>query len=532
MGTYEYIMLFMALVIIFQYHSKKKLHIDNNTLRRQIETLENQNQQLLNDINVLQKHFDKTVEQKITEKVCAIRFKPQYESIPIFRNFSEIPMHDGRFMRSIKEEMYISDFTASALITSESKNTYHTTLTQCSCMDFKIKGNPCKHMYRLATELGLVIGSAIEDNNYIKNLYLKELQLTKAKATFEKEKADFRKNFEKEKAESRKNFEKEKSDFQKIMTSKKQNCPFLVNLFADYYYLQDLELANYLMYKSPPAVKAAENVKTLAGEKKKLLQQLKLAEYQLNFYESLFPWLLDFKELSPEDACNIISESAKDSENEYAHFKKYLSPMEFNQLSHTEKLQLSLDRYKSRNKTNWDIGIEYERYVGYLYEKDGYTVQYTGALEGVKDMGRDLIVKSKNNVEIIQCKRWAQEKTIHEKHVFQLYGSVVLYQIQYPKKEVFGVFYTTTSLSETAKECANFLGIKYYENFQYQDHPLIKCNISRSREKIYHLPFDQMYDKTFITPSNGDFYVNTVEEAENLGFRHAYKWKPETVQKG
>lgn len=55
---------------------------------------------------------------------------------------------------------------------------------------------------------------------------------------------------------------------------------------------------------------------------------------------------------------------------------------------------------------------------------------------------------------------------------------------------------------------------------------MIKCNISESGEKIYHLPFDQMYDKTFITPKNGDLYVATVTEAELYGFRHAHKWDP------
>ncbi len=523
MGAYGYIILFMAFVIFVQHYSKnslkedlRKLNINNDSLQRQIENLKNKNQQLQENIDTLQNNFEKKLDQIVVEKVCSTRFKPQYESIPIFRNFSEIPLHDGRFMRSVKENMRIRNFTASALITSESKNTYHTTLTQCDCVDFKINGNPCKHMYRLAMELGLLIGVAIEDNHYIEDLYAREVRVAKAEEKLEKEKS-----------ESRKKFEKEKSDFQKIMDSKKQSCPYLANLFTDYYYLRDLELEKHLRYKSPPAVKAAENVRTLAVEKRKLLHQLKLTEYQLNFYESLFPWLLDFKELSPEDVCNIISEPEKDNENEYEHFKKYLSPVEFNQLSHSERLQLSLERYKSRKKTNWDIGIEYERYIGYIYEKDGYTVIYSGALEGLKDMGRDLIIKSKNTIEIIQCKRWAQEKIIHEKHIFQLYGSVVLYQIQNPQKEVSGVFYTTTSLSETAKECADFLGIRYYENFQYQDHPLIKCNISRNGEKIYHLPFDQQYDNTFITPKKGDFYANTIQEAEHLGFRHAYKWKPE-----
>lgn len=34
--------------------------------------------------------------------------------------------------------------------------TYHTTLQQCDCYDFSTRGIPCKHMYRLAYELGLI----------------------------------------------------------------------------------------------------------------------------------------------------------------------------------------------------------------------------------------------------------------------------------------------------------------------------------------------------------------------------------------
>ncbi|WP_432646635.1 SWIM zinc finger family protein [Mitsuokella sp.] len=33
---------------------------------------------------------------------------------------------------------------------------YHTTLRDCSCMDFRQRGLPCKHMYRLAMELGII----------------------------------------------------------------------------------------------------------------------------------------------------------------------------------------------------------------------------------------------------------------------------------------------------------------------------------------------------------------------------------------
>ena len=51
-------------------------------------------------------------------------------------------------------------------------------------------------------------------------------------------------------------------------------------------------------------------------------------------------------------------------------------------------------------------------------------------------------------------KRWAQAKTIHEKHVFQLYGTVVLARLENPGEKVSGTFTTTTKLSEKAREVA------------------------------------------------------------------------------
>ena len=57
--------------------------------------------------------------------------------------------------------------------------------------------------------------------------------------------------------------------------------------------------------------------------------------------------------------------------------------------------------------------------------------------------------------------------------------------------------------------------------------PRIKCNIGKTDNgipvKIYHLPFDQQYDKTQIV-HKGEFFAMTVQEAENAGFRRAHKW--------
>lgn len=54
--------------------------------------------------------------------------------------------------------------------------------------------------------------------------------------------------------------------------------------------------------------------------------------------------------------------------------------------------------------------------------------------------------------------------------------------------------------------------------------PLVKCNISKSDNKIYHLPFDQQYDRIKINISKGEMFAYTIDEAVSKGFRRAKKW--------
>jgi hypothetical protein len=49
----------------------------------------------------------------------------------------------------------------------------------------------------------------------------------------------------------------------------------------------------------------------------------------------------------------------------------------------------------------------------------------------------------------------------------------------------------------------------------------------RTGERIYHLPFDQQYDKTAIEPARGQCYAITCAEAEAMGFCRAWRWRGE-----
>lgn len=316
----------------------------------------------------------------------------------------------------------------------------------------------------------------------------------------------------------------EQEDFiHKLLNSNPATAPFFAKQFADYLHLQDLKDVNYLQAKPHPAFTAAEKVREIAAQKRTLQQQCKLQEYQLTLYETIFPWLSDFKEISSEDL-QQFAESEIAPESEYSSLKKWLSPQEYRSLSSADRLQLALERYSKRQKSNWQIGIEYERYVGYCYEKKGYRVRNNGATEGLEDMGRDLIISKDKKMYVIQCKRWSVEKTIHEKHIFQLYGTTILQKMEHPDCTVGSLFITTTSLSDLAKSCADYLDITVVENFPLKEYPLIKCNVSKDGDQIYHLPFDQQYDRVIINPSDGDFYASTIAEAESKGFRHAWRW--------
>ncbi len=301
-----------------------------------------------------------------------------------------------------------------------------------------------------------------------------------------------------------------------------QSYPWLAQQYADFLFLYDERTAKELEHKSRPALRAAEEVRRIASEKRDLQKQLKSAQYQLNYYEALFPWLEDFKELDPHEGAALVT-GAEDSD-EYVSYHEWLSPEEYQELPDVEKFQLALDRYIHKHKTNWQAGIEYERYVGYSFEQMGYTVQYTGALEKLEDMGRDLIAQKKGGTYIIQCKRWAVEKTIHEKHVFQLFGSYVHYQIETDERNIHCALYTTAPLSDTAQKAADMLDVTV-SMFPMKEYPLVKCHIADNGEKIYHLPFDLQYDRIRNRQNGRLIYVDTVKEAEDLGYRRAYRWR-------
>lgn len=294
-------------------------------------------------------------------------------------------------------------------------------------------------------------------------------------------------------------------------------------------FLADEKIARCFVERPRPNWNAAETIRAYKKELRDLRKRVKDLEYILSEQ-----W--DVEELEDDSD----KEKFEDAPDDYdaAHF--FLSDADYSSMSDGERNQLALDRYLSANHGKRWVGKMYERYIGYLWEIEGYDVEYRGIELGLKDGGIDLICKKRGEIVIIQCKCWSLDKTIYEKHICQLYGASRYYGAEISKKftdTLFGkdtfdfsairmVFASTTELDSQALLVADALGVEVqYKPFR-KDYPMIKCNISKYRfgERIYHLPFDQKYDDVKITKEDGEMYVKTVKEAEIAGFRRAYRW--------
>jgi len=321
---------------------------------------------------------------------------------------------------------------------------------------------------------------------------------------------------------------------ERISKEKALGFPWLASAFSEYRKLYDLKLANELENKGHPARRAAEEIRVMAAEKADLRRENKILRELHRYYESLFPWLIEFKGENLDELIRQVNQPRIDGDQNDDPATQWLSDAERDsaKLSRSEKFQRALDRYWQSKKSPWQIGRDYERYIGYLHDHEGFRVEYHGIELGYEDLGRDLICSKDRDVRIVQCKYWSAHRTLHEKHVCQLFGTVAAYRSKHgEQRDLFGNaqitswLYVSCAASPTAKDFAQMLGVNLMDNFPYRPYPIIKCNVSlRDGSKIYHLPFDQQYDRSLIEYKD-ECYVQTVAEAEALGFRRAYRWR-------
>lgn len=164
---------------------------------------------------------------------------------------------------------------------------------------------------------------------------------------------------------------KEQDIINSIISSKISTFPIIATMIADYTAKRDEYIAKTIEEIRPRAFKARDEVNKLKEEKKKLLAENLEYKWEIQNLYFLLPWLDEIKDehLVPQETdCVNPTYNGKDDD---AHY--WLSQDEYDNLSTVEKYQRALDRYVKRRKSNAEIGKEYERYIGYLYECKGNT---------------------------------------------------------------------------------------------------------------------------------------------------------------
>lgn len=307
----------------------------------------------------------------------------------------------------------------------------------------------------------------------------------------------------------------------KELINSKSPLKYLATAYADAVTYVFTESAKYLRYKSHPALTASEEVKRMKKEARQHAADAKMYQYQYEMLLSTMPDAED--EMKDDGTMDIVKdyyEQNMGQSEDYDKVQDYVTKSEYATMSIDDRNQLALDRYMSRHKNNWQIGRDYEMYICHWLRCEGYTVEHTG-IQGLQDLGRDIIAHKDGIDYVIQCKYWGHKKVIREKYIMQLFGTTVAYNIQHSNLyQSKGIFVTNIDLSETAQQFAKFLRIKVIKK-PIGEYPVIKCNINQGN-KIYHLPFDQQYDRTQIC-NPGEFFASTVKEAVDAGFRRAYR---------
>ena len=120
-----------------------------------------------------------------------------------------------------------------------------------------------------------------------------------------------------------------------LCTEKTEGFPWVANAYADFKQAEITFVENILRFKKNPSIKAADTLKEYKQKLKDAEKRSFIYKGIIDYYETLFPWLTDFRD-APDDVIKQTSElPANDKVEDPA--QKLLSQAEWSSLSKTEK---------------------------------------------------------------------------------------------------------------------------------------------------------------------------------------------------
>ena len=107
---------------------------------------------------IREKIHDEAKKRMIGRLINAANRKPYRDSLVFAKMISpEFSRTDKRFREAIYQAMrFVAPISAATQIKTRSGNVYDVSLSACTCKDFEMNRIPCKHMYRLGIEMGIL----------------------------------------------------------------------------------------------------------------------------------------------------------------------------------------------------------------------------------------------------------------------------------------------------------------------------------------------------------------------------------------
>ena len=232
----------------------------------------------------------------------------------------------------------------------------------------------------------------------VNNLYEKIKSISKNIEILEEEKRELLREEKLKVIEAQKDKMLLEAEIKKDLANYKLNKT-MIRIYDEFNEKYFNNLESYFRFKTRPSLKSADYIKEIKSEYKRLEKENK----ELNLI------LSQFIETEDEELEETVIET---EEKAYKYGK--IDKETWESLNYIQKLDFILQRYKSQWKDKVNIGLEFERYCGYTFEKAGYQVKYWGILNGKADGGIDLVARNKEKIIYIQCKYWGNTKTIRE----------------------------------------------------------------------------------------------------------------------
>ena len=276
--------LFVAFILLHAYYQSKISEMKRTTdnARRKLEAREQALLAREKELEEERRDIPRRIWVGVLEKIESGAKNSFLDMVPLLQNLvtpdKEI---NPRILSAMRAHMtFTKPPSVQCKIQGEHGNVYDVSLEKCTCPDFinNRARKPCKHMYRLALELGLL--ASFDDSRISSRIVELDSQINSKLGALNK-------------------VQKKLDTVNRLLKEKSQKFPWLSRLYADYIALQEQQVADSLRTKARPALRASDELAKISREKHALQIRCKELEHQLDYLDAMFPWLKEFKERPP-----------------------------------------------------------------------------------------------------------------------------------------------------------------------------------------------------------------------------------------